>query len=163
MFCLSLRHCANRRGCIRSPETTSRHLHSPLLSAKNKIAEETKAHRCITVTRDKCNNRLLSCTVRRGGSSRSAKIWIEWKEQTQVCGSEVIAGSSRNFKRLLVPDCPDNELLPSSHIMSGGREFTQKDAVSTVCPLAAGVSRPAGNKGSVSVIVWSPSHQQAGQ
>lgn len=46
----------------------------------------------------------------------------------------------QNFKRLLVPDCPGNELLPSSHIMSGGKEFTWGDAVSTVRPLAAGVS-----------------------
>lgn len=45
-----------------------------------------------------------------------------------------------NFKRLLVPDCPGNELLPSSHIMGRGKEFTWRDAVSTVRSLAAGVS-----------------------
>lgn len=43
-------------------------------------------------------------------------------------------------------DCPDNELLPSSHIMSEGKEFTSRDAVSTVCPLAAGVSDWPGTK-----------------
>lgn len=67
-----------------------------------------------------------------------------------------------NFKRLLIPNRP-SELLPSSHTMSRWRRFTHRDAVSTVCPLAAGVSDRPGNKGSVSVIVWSPSHQQAGQ
>lgn len=46
----------------------------------------------------------------------------------------------QNFKRLLVSDCPDNELLPYPHIMSGGKGFTWRDAVSTVRPLAAGVS-----------------------
>lgn len=45
----------------------------------------------------------------------------------------------QNFKRLLVPGCPGNELLPSSHIMSGGKEFTWRDAVRPVRPLAAGV------------------------
>lgn len=69
-----------------------------------------------------------------------------------------------NFKRATCgPDCPDNELLPSSHIMSGGREFTWRDAVKhSVSTRSWGVLL-ARNKGSVSVIVWSPSHQQAGQ
>lgn len=46
----------------------------------------------------------------------------------------------RNFKRLLVSDCPDNELLPYPHLMSGGKRFTRRDAASAVRPLAAGVS-----------------------
>lgn len=110
------------------------------LSVKKKIAGKTKGHlmhQCRHQRQVQQSPLVLSGMVVESLRTSEQNGKSSTHPGRQLRGNCCIL---QNFKRLLVPDCPGNELLPSSHIMSGGKEFTWGDAVSTVRPLAAGVS-----------------------